>query len=203
MDNQSYLNKITTDLQKSQKPKSNFLSSKAFLFTSIIVGVFILIAIANAIVQGVSSKAKNTTITLTLHTTNLISTISEYQPSLKSSKLRGYSASLSSILSETSSALSAYIEEEYDLKQSKYDKNLISSEESILLETNNEHFSAKINGILDRTYAHTMTYEISIITAYETEVLNSTKNQNLKTTLESSLNSLSNLYENFNNFSES
>lgn len=207
MDNQAYLNQISNNLNSSsQKTKfsfSNFLSPKLIIFFVAAAISFIIIVIIGNIINGSNSNIKNTTISLNLHTNNLTSTISTYQPNLKSSELRGYSASLSNILSETSSILSNYIEKTYKIKQiNTYDASLTETETSLSESINNELFSAKINGILDRTYAHTMAYEITIITAHEYEIFNSL-DDDMKTSIESSYNSLSNLYDKFNNFSES
>ena len=201
MDNQTYLNQISNNSPKSQK--SNFFTSKIFIFIAIAVGLFILIFIASKIIDNQSATTKNKTVALSLHVDNLISTISTYQPKLKSSELRGYSASLSSILSETSTTLSNYLTDHYELKESKYEKSTVESETTLSEELDSELFSAKINGLLDRTYAHSMAYEISIITARESEIYDSIKDSNTKSLIESSYNSLTNLYENFNNFSES
>jgi hypothetical protein len=66
----------------------------------------------------------------------------------------------------------------------------------------NELFEAKINGNLDRIYAHKMAYEISLITSREIQLYKSTNNESLKEILDTSYNSLSNLYDKFNDFSE-
>ena len=65
-----------------------------------------------------------------------------------------------------------------------------------------ELFEAKINGILDRIYAHKMAYEVSMFLSEESDLMNLTKNEALKEALSSSYNSLENLYNSFNDFSE-
>ena len=63
-------------------------------------------------------------------------------------------------------------------------------------------FEAKINGILDRIYAHKMAYEISLITTREAQIMKSINNDTLNEILTTSYNSLETLYDKFNNFSE-
>ena len=65
-----------------------------------------------------------------------------------------------------------------------------------------ELFEAKINGVLDRIYAHKMAYEISLITTREAQIMKSINNDTLDEILTTSYNSLSTLYEKFNDFSE-
>lgn len=63
-------------------------------------------------------------------------------------------------------------------------------------------FNAKINGILDRIYAHQVAYEISMILNEESKLYNKTSNDDLKNILSTSYSSLENLYSGFNDFSE-
>ncbi|MBQ2660461.1 hypothetical protein IJF86_03545, partial [Candidatus Saccharibacteria bacterium] len=62
--------------------------------------------------------------------------------------------------------------------------------------------SAKINGILDRIYARKMAYEISLLLGEESAIYNATEDTSLKSVLGDSYSSLSNLYDKFNDFSE-
>lgn len=202
MDNQAYLDQISATTRPAKKSPSNFLSSLTF---KIIIGVgiaFIIMAIIGAILSGINGNTKSNSISLKLHFDNLSKTISTYQPSLKSSTLRSYSASLSSIISSTNRDLTAYITEAYEYKDNSVDKKLLSTEAALSDELNQELFNAKINGLLDRTYARKMAYEISIITSREASLIKSLKDDTIKSSLTSSHNSLATLYDDFNNFSE-
>ena len=202
MDKQEYLNQISQNVAPTKKSLPNFFSSKIFKFLLSAVALFVLIMILGAILSGNNNKTKNNAISLKLHLDNLSEAISTYQPSLKSSDLRGYSASLASIVSETSKSLTTFLEEQYEYKEKNVEKSLINSETALYETLNNDLFSAKINGLLDRTYAHEMAYEISIITACESEIYRATKSTDLKEILQSSYDSLENLYDKFNDFSE-
>lgn len=202
MDNQAYLDQISATTRPAKKSPSNFLSSLAF---KIIIGVgiaFIIMAIIGAVLSGINGNTKSNSISLKLHFDNLSKTISTYQPSLKSSTLRSYSASLSSIISSTNRDLTTYITEAYEYKDNSVDKKLLSTEAALYDELNQELFNAKINGLLDRTYARKMAYEISIVTSREASLIKSLKDDTIKSSLTSSHNSLATLYDDFNNFSE-
>ena len=66
----------------------------------------------------------------------------------------------------------------------------------------NELFEAKINGIIDRVYAHKMAYEIKTIQNEESRIMKTNKNEDLTGILKESYDSLENLYNSFNDFSE-
>ena len=63
-------------------------------------------------------------------------------------------------------------------------------------------FEAKINGNLDRIYAHKMSYEVSVIMNDETKLYNGSNDDALKAILSTSYTSLENLYNSISNFSE-
>ena len=166
------------------------------------MGLFILLAIIGAVLgSGKGSTQKNVT-QLKLHADSIVSVIGTYQPNVKSSNLRSSSASLKSVLSNTSVKLDGYMATKYGKSDSKSDKNLAEqakTEEDALLA---ELFEAKINGILDRIYAHKMAYEITKVMNEESQVYNSTSDDTLKEIVTESYNSLENLYNEFNDFSE-
>ncbi len=164
--------------------------------------MFIIIAIIGAILSGNKGGEKNLSISLKLHIDNTSEIIQQFQPNVKSSSLRSSSASLYSVLSNTSRELTGYLTEKYDFKDKDVAKNI--TDEATLLKDGLEAelFEAKINGILDRIYAHKMSYEISLIMSEEAKIINSTGNGALKELLTASYNSLNNLYTPFNDFSE-
>lgn len=201
MDKQQYLNRISAKPTRAQK-SSSWTSSLFFKITAIGLAAIILIIVFGSILSGVRGREKTRAITLKLHLDSLSTTISEYQPSVKSSALRSHSASLSNIISNTNYDLNNYLVEKYEFKLKSVDKKLIANETAISSVLNNELFEAKINGLLDRVYARKMAHEISLLSARESEIINSTKNSALKDFLTSSYNSLTNLYDKFNDFSE-
>lgn len=210
MENQEYLNQISQS-SKPVAPKSgksgfsisNILHSKFFLVGAIAIVALILILIIGAILSGNKKDIKSDIIKLRLHVDNTSAVIKDYQPHVKSSILRSHSASLESILSSTSTDLSNYLTTKYNYKSSsKEDKNLTTEATTEKDALESELFTAKINGNLDRIYAHKMAYEISKFMAEESTIYNTTQDDALKAILNQSYSSLENLYSNFNDFSE-
>ncbi|MBR3236418.1 hypothetical protein IKF92_01935 [Candidatus Saccharibacteria bacterium] len=201
MDGQEYLNQIAATNRPVAKQKNSMLSSKFVKIGIVSVVLLIIIIILGAVLSGGKGGEKNLTIDLYLHMSNTDEVINKYQPDVKSSDLRSISASLSTILSDGSNKLKGYLTEKYNIKDKELEKSAEKAEsEREELET--ELFEAKINGILDRIFAHKIAYEMSILMSEENKVLKSTKNEALTEIVENNLSSLENLYDKFNDFSE-
>lgn len=203
MDRQEYLNQISAMNRPAKKSKMSGIFASKFFWVGVIgVVAFALVMIIGGILSGAHGNDKNRLFALILHIDNTAEIIGEYQSNVKSSDLRSYSASLNSVLSDTSKKLTDYATEKYNFKIKDIDKK--TTEEETLAKDGlaSELFEAKINGILDRTYAHKMAYEISLITSREAQLIKSTNNETFKNTLVTSYNSLSVLYDGFNDFSE-
>ena len=158
--------------------------------------------IFGAILGGNKDKEKNAGIALALHLKNTSEIIQDYQQYIKSSNLRSSSSSLMSITTDTNRNLINYLTEKYNYKEKDVDSNIL---EQATLEKDgleSELFEARINGILDRIYAHKMAYEISSLMSEETRLMDLTKVEALDELLKTSFDSLNVLYENFNSFSE-
>ena len=129
--------------------------------------------------------------------------VDTYQPSIKSSELRGYSASLSSILSNTSRDLTSYVTAAYNYKKVDDIKPSIQSKVATEQEELNDALqTAKITATLDRVFAHKVAYEISLITNSEEAILATHPDETLDKSLNTSYNSLTKLYPEFDNFTE-
>lgn len=202
MEGQEYLNQISASNRPEKKSMNRFFSSKFFIFAAISAVILIVIMILGAIINGSKGDEKELNYKLKLHIDNTAKVIQNYQPLVKSSVLRSSSASLSSILSNTSRELNDYLVEKYNFKDKDVDKKIVEVATAKKDELETELFEAKINGILDRIYAHKMTYEISSIMSEEAKLINSSKNAGLKDLLTTSYQSLDNLYRNFSEFSE-
>ncbi|MBR3386092.1 hypothetical protein IKG68_00765 [Candidatus Saccharibacteria bacterium] len=206
MDGQEYLNQISAEARPVKKGKGGRLGSlmASPIFKAVAIGVALLVVIiivGAALGNGKGGLEKQAT-SLLLHINNTSAVVSNYQDSLKSSTLRSSSASLSSVLSNTSRDLTSYMTDNYKYKASSVDKALT---ESALLNKEgleSELFNAKINGILDRIYAHKMGYEVSLIMNETASVYNATSNDTLRNMMRTFYDSLGNLYTQFNDFSE-
>lgn len=203
MDEKEYLKQISASVRPEKKPKTSFMSS---IFFKVGVGglvIFIMIMILGGIISGGKADLQTRGINLKLHLDNTADVISTYQKSVKSSVLRSSSASLYSVLSNTSRELSDYLTQTYSsYKAGSEKKELKNAAELQKNELDSDLFEAKINGILDRIYAHKMAYEISLFMTEESSIYNSTGSDTLKGILETSYDSLEKLYDAFNEFSE-
>ncbi len=202
MEGQEYLNQISATNRPTTKAKGGLFSSKFFKLGMIGLIIFLLIAIFGAILGSGKGGEKELSFALKLHLDNTTSIITEYQPSVKSSILRSNSASLYGVLSNADKKLTDYITEKYDYKEKNVNKKILSEAATAKDALSTELFNAKINGILDRIYAHKMAYEISLIMTEEAKIINMTKNDDLKEAFNSSYGSLENLYSKFNDYSE-
>ena len=200
MDNQAYLDQISPVTKKAFL-NNNFFKSK---ITKIILGgiiAFFAIMILGSILNGGESE-ETKCIKLQLHTQNLSTAIDNFQPSVKSSKLRSESTSLKTILKNIEIANEKYLEEKYNFKKGSIDKKLEETEHNLYAELNNDLFSAKINGFLDRTYARKMAYESALLRSYIEKIYPKNNNAEYKADLESFIKSLTLLEEAFDSFSE-
>lgn len=202
MEGQEYLNQISALNRPTKKSMPKFLSSKLFIFGAAALTLAILIMIVGSILSSGKTSEKDSTYALKLHLDNTAAVIKSYQSSVKSSTLRSNSASLYSILTNTSRDLDNYLTEKYSFKEKDADKKI--SEQATLEKDGleSELFNAKINGILDRIYAHKITYEISTLMSEESNLFKKSGNESLKNILNTSYQSLENLYKSFSEYSE-
>ncbi|MBO7560754.1 hypothetical protein J6T21_01805 [Candidatus Saccharibacteria bacterium] len=201
MDSEAYLNRISASNRKAKNSGGIFSSIWIKILIAVTAVVLIIILFSN--LAAPTESVKDKLVSLKLHATNLSKTIGTYQPRVKSSILRSSTASLNSILVNTTSSLTNYIADQYKTKDDKSTPaNIKKKEEKLTTALEEELFNARINGFLDRTFASKMAYEITVISTREKEILKLTKNDNLKDILNSSLNSLDTLYNSFNNYSD-
>ena len=200
MDSQSYLNEISSSVRPMKKPRASLLSNKFVLVGIICLIGIILMAIIGSVLGGGKSGIKEQSIDLKLRLDSTSEVISNYQTYVKSSDLRSSSATLSGVISNTNRDLSNYLSETYEFKSA--DKKVQEKEDARKQELEDELFEAKINGIMDRIYAHKMDYEISIILTMENKLYNAASNDTLKEIIGTSINSLQNIQEKFAGFSE-
>ena len=210
MENQEYLNQISAK-SKPVKPAngaskfdiSSILHSKYFLIGAIGIVALILIMIVGALLGGGEKKNPATDVLkFKYHLSSTTEIIDTYQPRIKSSILRSYNASLKNVISSITSDVDNYLTNVIHYEPSKDDETIIAEANVAKDELSKELLEAKINGILDRVYAHKMAYEITLLINEESSLEKTTKDDALKAILAPSKTSLENLYNNFNDFSE-
>lgn len=204
MDNQEYLNQISTQVApaKSSSGIGGILKSKFVLVGVIGVVGLILLAILGMVLSSGKTDMKTNLLRLGLHADYTIELIDKYQPNIKSSNLRSSGASLKTILLSTSSEVANYMTDKYGENSDKSSKDLEEQMKTEQDELDSDLFEAKINGILDRVFAYKMAFEITQFENEETAIYNSAKDDELKSILDHSYDSLKILYNEFNDFSE-
>lgn len=202
MDGQEYLNQISASNRPTKNANMGFLRSKFFIIGVGGAVALILIIIIGAMLGGSKGDEKSLSSALLLHINNTAEEVQKYQPSVKSYDLRSSSASLQSILTTTGKEIENHLLEKYNLKDKKFDKKIIEKADQAKQALDDELFEAKINGALDWTFAHKMAYEISLILSEESSVMNKSKDEAYSDVLKKSSDSLENLYNIFNDFSE-
>lgn len=201
MNGQEYLNRISKETAPVKKPKKNIFQSKFFVVGAVGVILLVLIMIVGAILSS-GGDDQSRTFALKLHLSGTMEVMGNYQTKVKSSDLRSNGSSFYSVLSTTDTNLTNYITEKYDYSEKKVDKKLQSEADAEREELDNTLFEAKINGILDRIYAHKMAFEVSKFMSEAEKIARTTKNETLKELMNSLYGNLMPLYERFDEFSQ-
>ncbi|MBR2998640.1 hypothetical protein IKF34_02630 [Candidatus Saccharibacteria bacterium] len=203
MDGQEYLNQISASNRPVGQTKMNkILASKFFWVGAIGLVALIIVLIIGSLIDGGKDSAKNKLYALKLNINNTSSVVQDYQKLIKSSDLRSASASLVSVLSNTDSELTNYLTAKYNFTDKSIPENVVTEANAAKDALGADLFEARINGILDRVYTHKMVYEVAMLLNKEAAIINSSKDTELIELLTKSYNSLENLYNNFNDFSE-
>ena len=203
MDGQEYLNQISASNRPVGQTKMNkILASKFFWVGAIGLVALIIVLIIGSLIDGGKDSAKNKLYALKLNINNTSSVVQDYQKLIKSSDLRSASASLVRVLSNTDSELTNYLTAKYNFTDKSIPENVVTEANAAKDALGADLFEARINGILDRVYTHKMVYEVAMLLNKEAAIINSSKDTELIELLTKSYNSLENLYNNFNDFSE-
>lgn len=204
MDSQDYLDQISRSA-RPVKPKKGgiggILKSKWFKWGMAALAALIVMIIFGALMGGKVTLEERCT-DLKLHLDGTIEAIDEYQSSVKSSLLRSLSASLKGVFTNTSSQLETYMVEAYGWDDRDVKDDVEEAANMTRDELMNELFEAKINGLLDRVFAHKMALEIFSVMGDEAGLAKDSDDAAFKSLLSTSYDSLNNLYTQFNDFSE-
>ena len=166
MDRQEYLNQISASNRpvntKTNGKFGNILSSKITWIVVGAVALFIIFAIIGGILSGSKSGVKEKIYSFNTHVDNAMSVFDSYRTKVKSSSLRSYNTTLSSLLVNVKGQLENYLSEKNKGKSENAEKVLGKKKiEQLTLEMDDldsELFEAKINGNLDRVFENKMSY---------------------------------------------
>ena len=202
MNDLEYLNQISA----KPAPVKPTLFDKKTKLIAIIAGATILLAIIFMSISGSSSSSEPTATSefsrLFNRSTELEKTLQTYTPSVKSSSLRSSATTLSTLVTELKTTTKNYLINTLAVKPENYP--LTKTDSSQITALNAALEKARLNGILDRTFAFEIYYEIQHLTVIEDSALALiSKSSDLSAFLTSSKESLEKLGETFNAFSES
>lgn len=201
MDNLEYLNHIAQSNRPTKAARAGATNS---LIVKILLGgiaLFVVILIIGLMLGG-NSKTSDLTKQLYVRTTNLNSTITTYNPNLKSSKLRAIGISLSGTLTNASSQLSNYITSTDSGKNALVPNSEITAQEAETMNSLNLALeSAKLNGILDRTYVTQVHLQVSLLLSMISQLSARTDDEALMSILGSYISSLAVIEQSFQDYS--
>ena len=203
MDNKQYLESIAKDTRAAGTPKKGLfglglnippVAKKLLIGVGIALVLIIIVAMIVSILGGTGDKERDYVDKVYLRTSHLAKEIPAYNKQVKSSQLRSMGTSLVSVLNETEYSIANVLKN--DFAAEKIDE----SENNAMAELLTNLDNAQLNGLLDRVFHREITYQIGTLLSMEHEAYTSTKISGLKSALETSMNNLNQLYEQFQNF---
>lgn len=202
MNDLEYLNQISA--KANQSSKTGFFDKKMKIVLGVLGGV-ILLAIALMSIGGNSSTPEATVSSeltrLYTRASELSKTITKYNSSISHSALRSNGAQLSTLLTEITTSTSSYLTNNLGTDPKKL--TLTESDAANISKLDDDLKKARLNGLLDRTYAHEMDYQIDYLLIIEESIHKKNSDSYLNAFIESSSSSLTLLKESFHNYSES
>ena len=148
MNDKEYLKQISSAVRPEKKSKMSFLSSP--IAKALLIGVvgLIVIIIIGSILGGGKAGTVSKTASLKFHLDNTATVISDYRKLIKSSNLRSSSASLYSVLTNTSKEVAEILPKLGFSSNSADGKKLSNKAVKNKDALENDLFEAKINGNL-------------------------------------------------------
>jgi len=202
MDNLEYLNKISTESAAKSAKSQNDNSLLSPTIIKILIGAaaaLVLIVILGAVLSGSSSRTTALYESFYLRLQNLSADngpIATYARDLKSSNLRAASGTLKSSLTVTYQNF-ANLLPELNVDPANISEYVATSETDILADYKASLQNAKLNGLLDRTFAHSTTLQISLLIAIGSEILERNPPDNARAIIDKSVNDLQILHARF------
>lgn len=195
MDNLEYLQQISKSNRPVAPAQPTSKSNLSLIIKITIGGIisFVAILILGIALGNMGAKSSDLAKQIYIRSNNLNSTITTYNRSLKSSRLRSISSSLSGTLVNTSNQLSNYLTSTSDdSKTALVPSEAITTSETELIDNLNTTLNnAKLNGILDRIYEHQIASQVSLLLALESQLLGRSPDEPLLSIIQQSYASLS------------
>lgn len=200
MNNLEYLNQIS---QENRPVKTKGTTTFTSLILKLIIGGIVALALIIAlgiIISNTKTKSSDLTKQLFFRTTSLNETIKDFNPSLKSSKLRAIGTSLANTLTSASGQLSTYLGNQ-NTEDTSPSPSALKTETENINTLNLTLNNAKLNGILDRIYANQIQFQVSILLSLITQTIDHSKNSDLLSILQQYHSSIENVNQSLQEYS--
>ncbi|MEI6850873.1 MAG: hypothetical protein WCK26_02820 [Candidatus Saccharibacteria bacterium] len=176
--------------------KADFLKRKPIMIGGIVLAVFFVITIIAAISGGMSGGTANIK-RLSARLTTTQNTVTLTTSNLKSTKLRALNSRLGIYLTNTIRDFTPILTaNKIDAK--KVDKNMIASESNAKMLSILE--DARLNAILDRTYAREMAYQLDTVLTLMKQIYSTSSSKSTKTFLDDAYKNLEPIQTEFADF---
>lgn len=204
-----YLNQISADNRQAAKPVGSFFDSlplpkNLLKWLGLAVAAVLLLVIVSALIPKSSASDRALLERINLRSTNLSTMISDYNPKIKSSRLRAITTNVSSVLTYNQTESLSYLTAHYGDSKGKFelDKALTTEEEAYLEEVTKELERGLLEGAIDRTYHRVMIRELSYLMNLQDSLGTRTKDADLISFLNQSGSSLTAVYTDLENFTD-
>jgi hypothetical protein len=155
----------------------------------------ILIIALGSMFGAKQAKGKELAESLYLRMGNLSQTIQDYNTYVKSTELRSMAIVLQSELDGTAPKLSSVLSSDFGFDPKKPIAKVVNSEKDHKEYLNSVLLDARLNGILDRTYANLLTAEVGDLIFLESDLYSKTSSSAMKELLDKSSANLENLHQ--------
>lgn len=198
--NPSHDNLSTTS--KPKKSLASLLTPRNIIIFAAILFVLVAVIITGSLLNNVNRKEQDLTVQLSLRCDNLTTTLKKYNRHLKSPALRSLGSSFSGNLQDLKRQLSTIIANDFKVDPKKINEKLLAEENSLNNDLNQNLESARLNNILDRSFAHNFALQIVLIQSIESEIMARTHKAPLQEATTKSHASLEVLHQKLSTFSE-
>lgn len=204
MDNETYLNHIATQARPGVAA-NKLLSPGIIKLIAGAVIALILMIVLGSVLSAANQKTVSMYEKFYLRVSNLSSAggpLVTYTRDLKSSDLRSLAGTLQSTLTVTERDLKNVLAE-LKVDSAAISAESTSAESGVLTTYASELSNAKLNGLLDRTFANATTLQISLLLSMESEIREKTSNTTLAGIVDKSTSDLNALLKQFQDYSNS
>lgn len=190
-------------LDQISAPQKRIIAPSPLILLSIIgVGILAIVGFGFMIFSSSGTSSIDRVAGLNLRLATLQKIADTQQRSLRDNDLRSTNAAFSLYLSNTARDMKDPVAA-LGITEKSISKKLTTTESTLSTDINTEFEEAKLNVMLDRTYAREMAYQVGVLRNMMASVYKNTTNKKLKATLETSDPSFQQTAKGFEKFSGS